>query len=130
EDPIEIVHHNRQCTVTQCEVGSHTQSFANALRAALREDPDVILIGEMRDLETIAIAITAAETGHLVLGTLSTPSAHHIINRLVDVFPSDQVEQIRAMVSESLRGVGSQQLVPRLDGKGRIAAWEIMVCTP
>jgi twitching motility protein PilT len=95
----------------------------------LREDPDVILIGEMRDLETISIAITSAETGHLVLGTLSTPGAAHTVNRLVDVFPPEQVAQIRAMVSESLRGVVSQQLVPRADGKGRVVALEIMVCT-
>jgi twitching motility protein PilT len=129
EDPIEIVHANKKCTVTQREVGPHTKSFATALRSALREDPDVILIGEMRDLETISIAITSAETGHLVLGTLSTPGAAHTVNRLVDVFPPEQVSQIRAMVSESLRGVVSQQLVPRADGKGRVAALEIMVCT-
>src|SRR4029077_17858203 len=112
------------------EVRSHTQSFANALRAALREDPDVILIGEMRDLETISIAISSAETGHLVLGTLSTPGAARTINRLVDVFPPEQISQVRAMVSESLRGVVSQDLVPRADGKGRVAALEIMVGTP
>jgi twitching motility protein PilT len=129
EDPIEVIHQNKNCTVTQREVHSHTQSFSAALRAALREDPDVILIGEMRDLETISIAITSAETGHLVLGTLHTPGASHTINRLVDVFPPDQIPQIRAMVSESMRGVVSQQLVPRLDGKGRVAALEIMVCT-
>jgi twitching motility protein PilT len=129
EDPIEIVHRNKNCTVTQREVRTHTQSFATALRAALREDPDIILIGEMRDLETIAIAITSAETGHLVLGTLHTPGAAHTINRLVDVFPPDQIPQIRAMVSESMRGVISEQLVPRADGKGRVAALEIMVCT-
>ncbi len=130
EDPIEVVHANKSCTVTQREVHSHTQSFSIALRAALREDPDVILIGEMRDLETISIAITSAETGHLVLGTLHTPGAAHTVNRLVDVFPPEQIPQIRAMVSESLRGVVSQQLVPRADGKGRVAALEIMVCTP
>ena len=129
EDPIEIVHQNKKCTVTQREVHVHTHSFANALRAALREDPDIILIGEMRDLETISIAITSAETGHLVLGTLHTPGAAHTINRVVDVFPPEQVSQIRAMVSESMRGVVSQHLVPRADGKGRIAALEIMVCT-
>lgn len=129
EDPIEIVHANKMCTVTQREVGTHTKSFGNALRAALREDPDIILIGEMRDLETISIAITSAETGHLVLGTLHTPGAAHTINRLVDVFPPEQVSQIRAMVSESLRGVVSQLLVPRADGKGRAPALEIMVCT-
>jgi twitching motility protein PilT len=129
EDPIEIVHHNKNCTVTQREVLSHTQSFAAALRAALREDPDIILIGEMRDLETIQIAITCAETGHLVLGTLHTPGAAHAVNRMVDVFPPEQIPQIRAMVSESLRGVLYQELVPRIDGKGRAAALEIMVCT-
>lgn len=130
EDPIEIVHQNKNCTVTQREVHSHTRSFANALRAALREDPDIILIGEMRDLETISIAITSAETGHLVLGTLHTPGAAHTVNRLVDVFPPEQIPQIRAMVSESMRGVVSQQLVARADGKGRTAGLEIMVCTP
>jgi twitching motility protein PilT len=130
EDPIEIVHHNKKCTVTQREVHSHTQSFGNALRAALREDPDIILVGEMRDLETISIAITSAETGHLVLGTLHTPGASRTVNRLVDVFPPEQVPQIRAMVSESLRGIVSQQLMPRMDGQGRVAALEILVCTP
>jgi len=130
EDPIEIVHRNKQCTISQREVRTHTRSFAAALRAALREDPDIILVGEMRDLETIAMAITSAETGHLVLGTLHTPGAGHTINRLVDVFPPDQMPQIRAMVSESMRGVISQRLVPRADGKGRVAALEIMVCTP
>src|SRR5262249_20593828 len=129
EDPIEVVHANKNCTVTQREVGAHTRSFANALRAALREDPDIILIGEMRDLETISIAITSAETGHLVLGTLHTPGAPRTVNRVVDVFPPEQVSQIRAMVSESLRGVVSQQLLPRTDGRGRVAALEILVCT-
>jgi twitching motility protein PilT len=129
EDPIEIVHANKNCTVTQRQVGAHTKSFATALRAALREDPDIILIGEMRDLETISIAITSAETGHLVLGTLHTPNAAHTVNRLVDVFPPEQIGQIRVMVSESLRGVVSQQLVPRADGQGRSAALEILVCT-
>ncbi len=130
EDPIEIVHSNKRCVVTQREVRSHTQSFAAALRAALREDPDVILIGDLRDLETVSIAITGAETGHLVLASLSTPGAARTVNRLVDVFPPEQVSQIRAMVSESLRGIVSQQLVPRADGKGRVAALEILVCTP
>jgi twitching motility protein PilT len=129
EDPIEIVHQNKNCTVSQREVRTHTKSFSVALRAALREDPDIILIGEMRDLETISIAITSAETGHLVLGTLHTPGAAHTVNRLVDVFPPEQIPQIRAMVSESLRGVVSQLLLPRADGKGRVAALEIMVCT-
>ena len=130
EDPIEIQHRNKRCTVTQREVHTHTQSFAVSLRAALREDPDIILIGEMRDLETISIAITSAETGHLVLGTLHTPGASRTVNRVVDVFPPEQVSQIRAMVSESLRGVVSQQLLPRADGKGRINAQEILVVTP
>jgi twitching motility protein PilT len=130
EDPIEIVHASKRCTVTQREVRAHTHSFAAALRSALREDPDIILVGEMRDLETISMAITSAETGHLVLGTLHTPGAAHTVNRLVDVFPPEQMPQIRAMVSESMRGVISQQLVPRSDGKGRVAALEIMVCTP
>jgi twitching motility protein PilT len=130
EEPIEVVHPNKGCVVTQREVVSHTESFATALRAALREDPDVILIGEMRDLETISIAITSAETGHLVLGTLHTPGAARTVNRLVDVFPPDQMQQIRVMVSESMRGVVSQLLIPRADGKGRVAALEILVCTP
>jgi twitching motility protein PilT len=130
EDPVEIVHKNKNCTITQREVGTHTQSFANALRACLREDPNIILVGEMRDLETVSIAITAAETGHLVLGTLHTPGAARTVNRIVDIFPPEQVGQIRAMVSESLRGVISQQLLPRADGKGQIVALEIMVCTP
>jgi twitching motility protein PilT len=130
EDPIEVVHKSKKCVVTQREVRAHTESFATALRAALREDPDVILIGEMRDLETISIAVTGAETGHLVLGTLHTPGAARTVNRLVDVFPPDQMQQVRAMVSESMRGVISQLLLPRADGKGRVAALEIMVCTP
>jgi twitching motility protein PilT len=129
EDPIEIVHHNKNCTVTQREVLHHTQSFAAALRAALREDPDIILVGEMRDLETIQIAITCAETGHLVLGTLHTPGAAYAVDRMIDVFPPEQIPQIRAMVSESMRGVVYQELVPRSDGQGRVVAQEIMVCT-
>src|SRR5262249_53388223 len=130
EDPIEVVHANKNCTVTQREVGAHTRSFANALRAALREDPDVILIGEMRDLETISIAVTSAETGHLVLGTLNTPGAARTVNRLVDVFPPEQVSQVRAMVSESMRGVLSQILVPRADGKGHTPPKDTRVCPP
>ena len=130
EDPIEIVHANKDCIVNQREVHRHTEGFGVALRAALREDPDIILVGEMRDLETISMAITSAETGHLVLGTLHTATAARTINRLVDVFPPEQMSQIRAMVSESIRGVISQQLIPRQDGTGRIAALEIMVCTP
>jgi twitching motility protein PilT len=130
EDPIEIMHQNKRCTVTQREVHTHTQSFAVALKAALHQDPNIILIGEMRDLETVSIAITSAETGHLVLGTLHTPGAARTVNRVVDVFPPQQVPQIRSMVSESLRSVISQQLLPRADGKGRISAQEILVCTP
>jgi twitching motility protein PilT len=130
EDPIEYVLEPKGCHVTQREVHTHTRSFAAALRGALREDPDVIMVGEMRDLETISLAITAAETGHLVLGTLHTGNASRTLDRLLDVFPPDQQEQIRIMVSESLRGVISQQLIPRADGKGRVLALEILTNTP
>jgi len=130
EDPIEYVIPSKGCHVTQREVHTHTRSFAAALRGSLREDPDVIMVGEMRDLETIQLAITAAETGHLVLGTLHTGNAARTLDRVLDVFPTDQREQIRVMVSESLRGVISQQLVPRSDGKGRALALEILVNTP
>ncbi|XHR30309.1 MAG: type IV pilus twitching motility protein PilT [Chthoniobacteraceae bacterium] len=130
EDPIEYVLPSKGCQVTQREVHTHTKSFAAALRGALREDPDVIMVGEMRDLETIQLAITAAETGHLVLGTLHTSNAARTLDRVLDVFPTDQREQIRVMVSESLRGVVSQQLIPRMDGKGRVLALEILVNTP
>ena len=130
EDPIEYVVPSKGCHVTQREVHTHTQSFAAALRGSLREDPDVIMVGEMRDLETIQLAITAADTGHLVLGTLHTGNAARTLDRVLDVFPTDQREQIRVMVSESLRGVISQQLVPRMDGKGRVLALEILVNTP
>ena len=130
EDPIEYVFQPKGCHINQREVGTHTQSFAAALRGALREDPDVIMVGEMRDLETISLAITAAETGHLVLGTLHTGNAPRTLDRVLDVFPSDQRDQIRIMVSESLRGVISQQLVPRADGQGRVMALEILVNTP
>ncbi len=130
EDPIEFVHQHKGCIVNQREVGPHTRSFATALRSALREDPDVILVGEMRDLETIAMAITAAETGHLVLATLHTNSAAQTINRIVDVFPSHQQDQIRVQLSESLLGVVAQTLIPRADGQGRVAAVEILVATP
>ncbi len=130
EDPIEYVIPCKGCQVTQREVHTHTKSFAAALRGALREDPDVIMVGEMRDLETIQLAITAAETGHLVLGTLHTGNAARTLDRVLDVFPTEQREQIRVMVSESLRGVVSQQLVPRMDGKGRVLAMEILVNTP
>ncbi|HEX4953700.1 MAG TPA: type IV pilus twitching motility protein PilT [Thermoanaerobaculia bacterium] len=127
EDPIEFVHTSRQGLVNQREVGPHTSSFARALRAALREDPDVIVIGELRDLETISLALTAAETGHLVLGTLHTGSALRTIHRLLGVFPPSQQAQIRTMVSESLRAVVSQRLVPRADGTGRVAALEVLI---
>jgi len=130
EDPIEYVVESKACHVNQREVHMHTESFAKALRAALREDPDVIMVGEMRDLETISLAITASETGHLVLGTLHTGSAARTLDRVLDVFPPDQRGQIRQMVSESLRGVISQQLVPRTDGQGRVMALELLVNTP
>jgi twitching motility protein PilT len=130
EDPIEYIIPSKGCHVTQREVHTHTRSFGAALRGALREDPDVIMVGEMRDLETISLAITASETGHLVLGTLHTSNAARTLDRVLDVFPSDQRDQIRIMVSESLRGVVSQQLLPRADGKGRVLAMEILVNTP
>jgi twitching motility protein PilT len=113
--------------VSQREIGGHTESFASALRAALREDPDVILVGEMRDLETIQLAISAAETGHLVFGTLHTNNAPKTVDRIIDVFPADRQAQIRTMLAESLRGVIAQQLLRRADGKGRIAAYEVLV---
>src|ERR1700726_1242715 len=130
EDPIEYVLEPKGCHITQREVHTHTRSFAAALRGALREDPDVIMVGEMRDLETISLAITASETGHLVLGTLHTGNASRTLDRLLDVFPPDQQEQIRVMVSESLRGIISQQLIPRSDGKGRVLALETLSNTP
>jgi len=130
EDPIEYVFESKGCHVNQREVHTHTQSFAKALRGALREDPDVIMVGEMRDLETIQLALTAAETGHLVLGTLHTGNAPRTLDRVLDVFPTDQRDQIRVMVSESLRGIISQQLVPRADGNGRVLALELLVNTP
>ncbi|MEK0446567.1 MAG: hypothetical protein RLZZ399_1888 [Verrucomicrobiota bacterium] len=126
EDPIEYLIPSAGCHVTQREVRTHTKSFAAALRGALREDPDVIMVGEMRDLETIQLAISASETGHLVLGTLTTGNAARTLDRVLDVFPSDQRDQIRVMVSESLRGIVSQQLVPRADGTGRVLALEIL----
>jgi len=129
EDPIEYVHRSQRCVVNQREVGPHTESFARALRAALREDPDIIAIGELRDLETISLALTAAETGHLVLGTLHTSSAIRTVNRVLGVFPPDQQAQIRTMFSESLRAVVSQRLVPRADGQGRVAAVEVLIST-
>lgn len=130
EDPIEYVFQGKGCHVTQREVHTHTKSFGAALRGALREDPDVIMVGEMRDLETISLAITASETGHLVFGTLHTSNASRTLDRLLDVFPVDQQDQIRVMVSESLRGVISQQLVPRIDRPGRVLALEILTNTP
>jgi twitching motility protein PilT len=129
EDPIEFVHESQKSLINQREVHRHTQSFNNALRAALREDPDVILVGEMRDLETIRLAITAAETGHLVFGTLHTSSAAKTIDRIIDVFPAEEKEMVRAMLSESLRGVISQTLLKTADGAGRVAAHEIMLGT-
>ncbi len=130
EDPIEYIFSSKTCHVNQREVHTHTASFAAALRGALREDPDVIMVGEMRDLETIQLAITASETGHLVLGTLHTGNAPRTLDRVLDVFPVDQRDQIRIMVSESLRGIVSQQLVPKLDGSGRALAIEYLVNTP
>ena len=130
EDPIEFVHKSKKCLVNQREVGPHTRGFAEALRSALREDPDVILVGEMRDLETIRLALTAAETGHLVFGTLHTSSAAKTIDRIIDVFPAAEKEMVRAMLSESLRAVISQTLLKRKDGTGRVAVHEIMLGTP
>jgi twitching motility protein PilT len=130
EDPIEYIIEPRNCHITQREVFTHTKSFAAALRAALREDPDVIMVGEMRDLETISLAITASETGHLVMATLHTGNASRTLDRLLDVFPPDQQEQVRVMVSESLRGILSHQLIPRKDGAGRVLALEILTNTP
>lgn len=129
EDPIEFVHKSNKSLINQREVGLQTKSFANALRSALREDPDVILVGEMRDLETIRLAMTAAETGHLVFGTLHTSSAAKTIDRIVDVFPAEEKDMVRAMLSESLQAVISQTLLKLKDGSGRIAAHEIMIGT-
>ena len=130
EDPVEFVHIPDQCIINQREVGAHTMSFANALKGALREDPDVILVGEMRDLETISLALTAAETGHLVFGTLHTNSASETVDRLIDVFPHEQQAQVRTMVSAALMAVISQMLLRRPDGKGRVAIHEILLVTP
>jgi twitching motility protein PilT len=130
EDPIEFVHESKKCLINQREVGPHTLSFNNALRSALREDPDCILVGELRDLETIRLALSAAETGHLVFGTLHTSSAAKTIDRIVDVFPADEKEMVRAMLSESLQAVVSQTLLKTKDGNGRVAAHEIMIGTP
>jgi len=130
EDPLEFIHENKQSLLNQRQIGEHTESFSAALRAALREDPDIILVGEMRDLTTIQLAMSAAETGHLVFGTLHTNTAAKTIDRIIDVFPTDQQEQVRAMLSESLKGVVCQQLLKTADGKGRVAALEIMLGTP
>jgi twitching motility protein PilT len=130
EDPIEFVHDSKRCLINQREVGPHTLSFTNALRSALREDPDIILVGELRDLETIRLALTAAETGHLVFGTLHTSSAAKTIDRIIDVFPAAEKEMVRAMLSESLKAVISQSLIKTKDGSGRVAAHEIMIGTP
>ncbi len=130
EDPVEFVHTPRRSLINQREVGGSTKSFAKALKSALREDPDVILVGEMRDLETIQLAMTAAETGHLVMGTLHTSSAAKTVDRIIDVFPADDKEMVRAMLSVSLEAVISQTLVKKADGKGRVAAHEIMLGTP
>ncbi|HEX8637889.1 MAG TPA: type IV pilus twitching motility protein PilT, partial [Pyrinomonadaceae bacterium] len=129
EDPIEFTHENQKCLVNQREVHNHTSSFKDALRAALREDPDILLVGEMRDLETISIAIETAETGHLVFGTLHTTTAASTIDRIIDQFPADRQQQIRVMLSESLKGVIAQTLLPKIGG-GRIAALEVLIVTP
>jgi twitching motility protein PilT len=129
EDPIEFVHPNKGCLINQREVRIHTRTFSSALRAALREDPDIVLVGEMRDLETISIAIETAETGHLVFGTLHTSTAPSTVDRLIDVFPADRQDQIRVMLSESLKGVIAQTLCRRIGG-GRAAAYEILIGTP
>jgi len=130
EDPIEFIHRHQNCMINQREVGADTKSFTSALKYALREDPDVILIGEMRDLETIAAALTIAETGHLVFATLHTNSAAESINRIIDAFPAHQQSQVRAQLAFVLEGVVTQTLLPKAKGKGRIAACEIMICTP
>lgn len=130
EDPIEYIIPSAACHVNQRQVRTHTESFARALRGSLREDPDIIMVGEMRDLETISLALTAAETGHLVLGTLNTGSTSRTLDRVLDVFPVEQRDQIRIMVSESLRGIISQQLIPTANGAGRVLAMELLVNTP
>lgn len=130
EDPIEFVHKHKQCIVNQREIGPNTKSFANALRSALREDPDIILVGEMRDYETISLAVTAAETGHLVFATLHTPSAAQSVDRIVDVFPAHQQSQIRTQLADALQGIIAQQLIPTIDGQRRECALEIMINTP
>ena len=129
EDPVEFVHHDIKSIISHREIGKQTQTFATALKAALREDPDVILVGEMRDLETVGLALTAAETGHLVFGTLHTSGAPETINRIIDVFPPEQQSQIRAQISSSLKMVVTQRLLKTKDGQGRVGAFEIMKCT-
>jgi twitching motility protein PilT len=129
EDPIEFVHESKNCLVNHREVGLHTKSFASALKGALREDPDIVLVGELRDLETIELALTAASTGHLVFGTLHTQSAAKTVDRIIDVFPAEQQNKIRATLSEALKGVVAQNLFKRIDKKGRVAALEILVFT-
>jgi twitching motility protein PilT len=130
EDPIEFVHESKNCLINQRELGAHTLAFANALRSALREDPDIILVGEMRDLETISLALTAAETGHLVFSTLHTSGAPKTVDRVIDVFPAEQQEQIRAQFAESIEAIISQVLLKRRDGRGLVPALEIMIGTP
>ena len=129
EDPVEFIHHDNKSIISQREVGKQTKSFATALKSALREDPDVILVGELRDLETIGLALTAAETGHLVFGTLHTSGAPNTINRIIDVFPSEQQAQIRAQIAESLKMVVTQKLFKKKDGSGRVGAFEVLVST-
>ena len=128
EDPIEFIHKADQSIISQREIGVHATSFANALRASLREDPDVILVGELRDLETTSLALTAAETGHLVLGTLHTSGAPNTIHRIIDMFPSEQQDQIRSQLGSSLKLVMTQKLIRKIDGSGRVGAFEVMVC--
>ena len=130
EDPIEYIHHHKKCIVNQREIGADTSSFPNALKYVLRQDPDIILIGEMRDLETIEAALTIAETGHLVFATLHTNSTYEAVNRIVDVFPSDQQRQILTQLAFTMQGVVTQQLIPRSRGGGRILCAEVLVCTP
>ncbi|MBU1209190.1 MAG: type IV pilus twitching motility protein PilT [Proteobacteria bacterium] len=130
EDPIEFVHESKKCLINQRELGSHTHSFSNALRSALREDPDIILVGEMRDLETISLALTAAETGHLVFSTVHTSGASKTVDRIIDVFPAAQQDQVRAQFAESIQAIVSQVLLKRRDGRGLVPALEIMIGTP
>ncbi|MFT5169420.1 MAG: twitching motility protein PilT [Lysobacterales bacterium] len=130
EDPIEYIHSNKKAVIKQREVFSDTNSFSEALKRCLRQDPDVIVVGEMRDLETISTALTAAETGHLVLATLHTPDAAQTVERIIDVFPPHQQQQVRLQLSASLQGISSQVLIPRAEGKGRVLASEILIATP